>query len=48
MVYSSILSLKNSKSDVIICYSDILFDKKFFSKLMSKKFKDITIPYLKS
>ena len=32
MVYSSLLALKNTKTDVVICYTDIIFDYKIFKK----------------
>ena len=46
MVYSSMLALKKTSTDAIICYSDIIFHKLIFKKLIGSKFKDITIPYI--
>ena len=46
MVYSSMLALKKTNTDAIICYSDIIFHKLIFKKLIGSKFKDITIPYI--
>ena len=48
MVFSSMLGLKKSSEDTLICYSDILFGKKIFDIFMKKKFKNITIPYIKN
>ncbi len=48
MVFSSILGLKKSSEDTLICYSDILFEKKIFDIFIKKKFKNITIPYIKN
>ena len=47
MVYSSLLSLKNTRTDVVICYTDIIFDFKIFKKFKSKRYKNITLPHLK-
>lgn len=47
MVYSSLLALKNTKTDVVICYTDIIFDYKIFKKFKLKKYKNITLPHLK-
>lgn len=46
MVYSSMLALKKTNTDAIICYSDIIFHKLIFKKLIGSKYKDITIPYI--
>ncbi len=46
MVYSSMLALKKTNTDTIICYSDIIFHKLIFKKLIGSKYKDITIPYI--
>ena len=46
MVYSSMLALKKTSTDAIICYSDIIFHKLIFKKLIGSKYKDITIPYI--
>tara|TARA_Y100000996_G_C22522305_1_gene642970 strand:- start:90 stop:809 length:720 start_codon:yes stop_codon:yes gene_type:complete len=48
MVYSAMLSLKNTNVDVIICYTDIVVEKKIFTKLTSKKFSKITVPHLEN
>jgi choline kinase len=48
MVYSSILALKNCKSDAIICYTDILFNKQIFKQLIKHKSSNILVPHLKS
>lgn len=47
MVYSAFLALKNLKSDVLISYTDIFYDKSLFSLLKKKDFRNITIPYTK-
>lgn len=44
MVYSCMLGLKNINEDVIICYSDIFFEKEVFSKIKKIKSKFITVP----
>ena len=46
MVYSSMLALKKTNTDAIICYSDIIFHKSIFKKLISLNSKNITIPYI--
>lgn len=46
MVYSSMLALKKTNTNAIICYSDIIFHKLIFKKLIGSKYKDITIPYI--
>ena len=46
MVYSAFLALKNIKSDVIISYTDIYYDKSIFSSLKKIDNKNITIPYV--
>tara|TARA_B100000886_G_scaffold96405_1_gene63939 strand:- start:2282 stop:2992 length:711 start_codon:yes stop_codon:yes gene_type:complete len=46
MVYSSMLALKKTNTDTIICYSDIIFHKLIFKKLISLNYKNITIPYI--
>lgn len=48
MVFSSILSLKKCKSDAIICYTDIFFNKKIFKEIIKNKKKNILVPHLKS
>ena len=48
MVYSSILSLKNCNTDSIICYTDIIFEKKVLKKLIKDQSKNIVVPHLKS
>ena len=48
MVFSSILSLKKCKSNAIICYTDIIFDKKIFKDLIKNKSSTILVPHLKS
>ncbi len=47
MVFSSILSLQKCKTDAIICYTDIFFDKKIFEYLIKKKSSNILVPHLK-
>ncbi len=47
MVYSSMLALKKTDTDAIICYSDIIFHKLIFKKLIGLNYKNITIPYIK-
>ena len=44
MVYSCILGLRNSYEDVLICYSDIFFEKEIFEKIKQNKSKFITVP----
>lgn len=46
MVYSSMLALKKTHTNTIICYSDIIFHKLIFKKLIGSKYKNITIPYI--
>ena len=48
MVFSSILALQKCKSDAIICYTDIFFDKKIFKYLIKYKSSNILVPHLKS
>jgi len=48
MVYSAILGLKNSKTDTIISYTDIFYEKKVFFDLIKLKKKSITLPYIKN
>ena len=48
MVYSSILSLKRSKTNVIICYTDIIFEKNIFKSLINKKKANIIVPHLRN
>ena len=39
MVYSSILSLKNTTDDVIITYSDIFYNADLLDKILKKRKK---------
>jgi len=48
MLYSLILGLKNCDTDLIISYSDILFNYKMINNLIKKKRNNITIPILKN
>tara|TARA_Y100000389_G_C17447620_1_gene512587 strand:- start:1740 stop:2462 length:723 start_codon:yes stop_codon:yes gene_type:complete len=48
MVFSSILALQKCKSDAIICYTDIYFDKKIFKYLTKHKSQNILVPHLRS
>ena len=48
MVYSACLGLKNNKSDVLISYTDIFYEKEIFSIIKNKKIKNITLPFLKN
>ena len=48
MLYSLILGLKNYDEDILISYSDILFDSRIINKLLKKKTKEIKIPILKN
>ena len=48
MVHSSVLGLKKSKFDTLISYTDIIFTKKLFKIFYKKKYKHITIPYIKN
>ena len=47
MVYSSILSLQKCKSDAIICYTDIIFDKKVLKNLIKIRSTNILVPHLR-
>lgn len=49
MLHSIYIGLKKSKSDTVICYSDIIFDQKVFKsiKKLNKK-KYLTLPLLKN
>jgi len=48
MVYSACLSLKNNKSDVLVSYTDIFYEKKIFKIIKKQKLKNITLPFLKN
>ena len=48
MLYSLILGIKKYNTDLIISYSDILFNKSIIKNLIEKKNKNITIPILKN
>jgi len=48
MVFSSILALQKCRSDAIICYTDIFFNKKIFKYLIKYKNPNILVPHLKS
>lgn len=48
MLYSLILGLKNYDDDIVISYSDILFDHNILKRFIKKKNKEITIPILKN
>ncbi len=48
MLYSLILGLKNYDEDILISYSDILFNSKIINTLLKKKSKEIKIPILKN
>ena len=43
MLYSFILGLKGSNEDLIISYTDILYEKKIFKKLLKLKSKNIKL-----
>jgi len=47
MVYSALLGLKKSRTDTIISYTDIYYDKTVFSDLIKKKNTHITVPFIK-
>jgi choline kinase len=47
MVYSIYLALKNIKDDIIISYSDILYDEKIINLIVKKKRNNILIPIKK-
>ena len=47
MVFSSILALQKCKTDAIICYTDIIFDKKIFESLLKYKSSNILVALLK-
>ena len=48
MVYSAMLGLKNANSDVIISYTDIIYDSSLFELIKRNKSNKITVPYIKS
>lgn len=48
MLYSLILGLKNYDEDILISYSDILFNSKIINLLLKKRSKEIKIPILKN
>ena len=48
MTYSLKLALNAINSDLLIVYSDIIFEKKLINKLIKNKFKDIVLPVLKN
>tara|TARA_B100000401_G_scaffold434547_1_gene374852 strand:- start:494 stop:1219 length:726 start_codon:yes stop_codon:yes gene_type:complete len=48
MLYSMILAIKKYNSDLIISYSDILFDKQILIKLLKSKKNNIMIPILRN
>jgi len=48
MVYSAMLGIKNINSDVLISYTDIIYDASLFKLIKRNKLKKITIPYIKN
>ncbi len=48
MLYSLILGLKKYNTDIIISYSDILFNKEIIKKIIKNHTKNITLPILKN
>lgn len=48
MVYSALLSLRKTKKDIIISYTDIFYERDVFKKLLKNKIKFITLPYIKN
>jgi choline kinase len=48
MLYSLILGVKSAETDIVISYSDILFDHKMINHLIEKKRNNITVPILKN
>lgn len=48
MLHSLILGLKKYNTDIIISYSDILFDRKIIKKLINNYNRNVTIPILKN
>ena len=46
MLYSLILALRRYNTDIIISYSDILFNSSIIKKIINLKKKNITIPIL--
>lgn len=48
MVYSAMLGIKNINSDVLISYTDIIYDASLFKIIKKNKLKNITIPYIKN
>ena len=48
MLYSLILGLKKYDTDIIISYTDILFNKEIIKKIIKNRTKNITLPILKN
>jgi len=48
MLHTLILGIKKYDDDIIISYSDILFDSRIIKRLINKKTKNVTIPILKN
>ena len=48
MVYSALLSLKKTKKDTIISYTDIFYERDVFKKLLKNKKRSITLPYIQN
>lgn len=48
MVYSIYMALKNINDDILISYSDVLYDKKIFNLIIKKKGDNILIPIKKN
>ena len=46
MVYSAYLALKNAKKDVLITYTDVIYNKSLFNKIKKNRLSHITLPYL--
>ena len=44
MLHSAFLALKNLNDDIIISYSDIIYDKEILRKIKEQKSKNILIP----
>jgi choline kinase len=44
MLHSAFLALKNLNDDIIISYSDIIYDKEILQKIKKQKSKNILIP----
>jgi len=48
MVYSAILSLKKTRKDTIISYTDIFYDGDVFKKIQKIKTRHVSLPYIEN